>query len=238
MESINIQNKRVKITINEAPNDNINKVKSITKFWQRQQELNPSLYNGDAFLLSDSDYVKNEQEIIFDVYQTEYMNYLYNLKMENGSRNIISTTIIVTADDYLVLGGGKTGESEGMLHFIGGAHDIADIEANEINTKKAMERMLFEQLPIRYTDVKSSQPLLLVKSATGEVSIIYLTHLTITKDNLEAVHQTMKIKEFQSLYCLALEQKTLIEFTFSDGEYAPYVKSGIEAFYKALIIKE
>lgn len=234
MEIINIEKKQVKISVKNTHVDNVAKTKSITKFWERQLGIDPTLYNGDAFLSLDGLYEKKEKSLEFEVYQTEYMNYLYNQKMENGSRRIFSSTIVVTEDDYIVLGETK----EGMLQFIGGAYDIADIENDEINPQKGMERELFEQLPIRYVDVRFIQPLILIREDTGETCIIYVTYVNVTKSQLEETYSMLTIQEFASLYFLAIEQKPLIDFAFSDGNYSSYVKPAIEYFYKTLITKE
>lgn len=234
LEIINIENTDIKIYVRAAQTDNVAKAKSITKFWERQQMMDPSLYNGDAFLSFDGLYEKKEDAFCFDVYQTEYMNYLYNQKMENGSRRIFSTTLVVTSDDYIVLGEVK----EGMLQFIGGAYDVADIENDEIDPQKGMERELFEQLPIRYSDVRFIKPLILSRNTTGETCIIYVTYVQVTKEQLEKSYSSMHIQEFEQLYFLAIEQKQLIDFAFSNGNYAPYVKPAIEYFYKTLITKE
>lgn len=234
MEIINIEKLKIKICVKNTHVDNVAKTKSITKFWDRQLGIDPTLYNGDAFLSLDGLYQKRTDELIFEVYQTEYMNYLYNQKMENGSRRIFSTTIVVTEDDYIVLGETK----EGMLQFIGGAYDVADIDQNEINPQRGMERELFEQLPIRYADVRLIKPLILVREETGETCIIYVTYVNVTKQQLEATYSMMSIQEFSSLYFLAIEQKPLIDFAFSTGHYASYVKPAIEYFYKTLITKE
>lgn len=154
--------------------------------------------------------------------------------MENGSRRIFSTTLVVTSDDYIVLGEVK----EGMLQFIGGAYDVADIENDEIDPQKGMERELFEQLPIRYSDVRFIKPLILSRNTTGETCIIYVTYVQVTKEQLEKSYSSMHIQEFEQLYFLAIEQKQLIDFAFSNGNYAPYVKPAIEYFYKTLITKE
>lgn len=221
-----------------APIDNMAKMKSITKFWQRQQDMNPDLYNGDAFLSFDGLYEKNGNQLIFEVYKTEYMNYLYNQKMENGSRSIFSTTIVVTSDDYIILGEPSESNPQGMLQFIGGAYDIADIENSEISAQKGMERVLFEQLPIRYSDVKLIQPLVMTRDVTGATCIIYVTYINVTKKQLESVYGTLKIQEFSKLYFLAIDQKHLIDFAFSQDKHAPYVKPAIEYFHKTLITKE
>lgn len=238
MEIVNIQNKNISIKVAEAPIDTDIKMKSIIKFWQRQQALNEELDNGDAFLSFEGNYELFEDTYEIQVYQTEYMNYLYNLKMENGSRSIMSTTIIVTEDDYLVFGKEKPSFPKEMLHFIGGAYDIADIVGQEINPQKAIERMLFEQMPIRYSDVKTLHPLLLVQESTGAVNIVYVTKVVISKNDLEEAYARMKIKEFNDLMFLTLEPKAVIEFTLSEEVHAPYVKPSIERFYKSLIIKE
>lgn len=234
MEIINIEKKRIAIRVKNTHIDNVAKTKSITKFWERQLGIDPTLYNGDAFLSLDGMYEKKGDVLEFEVYQTEYMNYLYNQKMENGSRRIFSTTIVVTEDDYIVLGEAK----EGILQFIGGAYDIADIENAEINAQKGMERELFEQLPIRYADVRFIQPLILVREETGETCIIYVTYINVTKEQLESTYSMMSIQEFIRLYFLPIEQKSLIDFAFSKENCASYVKPAIEYFYKTLITKE
>lgn len=234
MEIINIENVKIKIQVKAAQLDNVAKAKSITKFWDRQQAMNPSLYNGDSFLSFDGLYERIGEVISFEVYQTEYMNYFYNQKMENGSRRIFSTTLVVTSDDYIVLGETE----EGMLQFIGGAYDVADIKAGEIDPQKGMERELFEQLPIRYADVRFIKPLVLTRNTTGETCIIYVTYVKISKAELEETYMKMTIQEFVRLYFLAIEQKKLIDFAFSTGNYASYVKPAIEHFYKTLITKE
>ncbi|MGL4662468.1 MAG: hypothetical protein ACRCV7_02160 [Culicoidibacterales bacterium] len=238
MEIINIEDINVRIRVEDAHIDNIAKQKSITKFWERQQGMNASLYNGDAFLSSDGLYEKSESELIFNVYQTEYMNYFYNQKMENGSRRIFSTTLVVTKDDYIVLGETVDNTEQPILQFIGGAYDVVDILDGEIQTQKGMERELFEQLPIHYVDVNFIKPMILVREESGETCIIYVTYLNVTKDQLEKTYPMMSIQEFSRLYFLPIEQKQLIDFAFSEGNYASYVKPAIEYFYKTLITKE
>lgn len=240
MEIISIKNKKIKTRIKPAPEENAIKVKSIAKFWQRQQNLNDYLFNGDAFLSENGIYQVKSDEIIFDVYQTEYMNYYYNVKMENSSRSIKASILIVTNDDYIVLGEYDTPQNKKMLNFIGGAYDVADIDNDitEINTNRAIERLLFEQLPLRYNDVERIEPLLLIEESTGEVVLVYETHLKTSKDLILKEYETMKMKEFDNLYFLALDQKDLIDFAFSEVECAFYVKPAVEYFYKSLITKE
>lgn len=240
MEIINIKNKKITTRIKPAPEENGIKVKSITKFWQRQQDLNDYLFNGDAFLSVDGTYQVTNEEIVFDVYQTEYMNYYYNAKMENSSRSIKATILVVTSDDYIVLGEYETLQKNKTLHFVGGVYDVADIDntIHEINTDRAIERLLFEQLPLRYSDVEKIEPLLLIEEATGELVLVYVTHLKTSKDSIAQGYETMKMKEFDALYFLALDQKELIDFAFSEVKCAIYVKPAVEYFYKSLITKE
>lgn len=235
LKIINIENKTLQIQVKSAPEENTLKQKSIAKFWQRQQEMNDALYNGTTFLMDNEVSRITDEEISLSVYETEYMNYFYNVKMENSSHSLRAAILVITSDEKIVLG---VQDETDSFHFIGSAYDIADIESSNIQPQRAVERMLFEQLPLRYSDVEEIKPMLLIQNTTEEIRLVYITHVNTTSEKIKHDYATMKMKEFDGVYFLPLEQKKLIDFAFSNVQCDYYVKPAIEYFYKTLITKE
>lgn len=152
----NIENKKISITYEDKAVTLPEEIKEkIKKSWQKFQNENPVLYNGDVTCVSS--YETTDNEINIKCQKSDFAHYLYDerigLPIEYSCINISAGCLLETIDGYYLIG--ELDEKMSYPHVLqisGGNVDKKDIKNGIVDIMKTISREVMEEVNIDLYD--------------------------------------------------------------------------------------
>lgn len=237
MKLLNIKHTQLELQLSSAFLSPERREKSVRSFWQRKMMQNISLFNGTSIMLNGSPFKKEEDCLTIYVFVSDFSDYLYNEQLENGTRNVFTSSVLLTSDNFLVFGRQNTTSSHpSEIHFIGGSFDEQDILLETVDFESAIKREILEELPIRKGNIETCEQWIVAITDSGRTNIVYHTTLNVTSEELKKNFVVSRENEFSELIFLKNTQKAIVEFMFSDDKFSEYIKPIIGQFQKDVLM--
>ena len=122
----------------------------INIFWEQCVEENPTLYNGDDYVVEK--YEENDDEIVMHVVKSNFSHYLYDERVGIADQryrciSLWSGLLLLTSDNYWVVGQmNKFTSFAGGFQIPGGAIDKKDIKGSIIDIYETLKREVKEEV--------------------------------------------------------------------------------------------
>jgi len=241
-----INNKEIKILYEDAninlPEEILNKIK---ENWKKIEQEKSNVWNGKVTCISE--FIENDTKIEIRCKNSDYAHYLYDerigLPQEYRCTNLSAGCILKTLDNYLIVGElDELTSYPTMLQIPGGNVDKNDIDGNNVNIIKTINRETLEEVNIDLENkelVSNYKISYIYKPDVGEsqgVQILAVANLNMTKEEMEKYYKeyykylsdNVLEKEFKTIHFLnSVEQ--LEKMSNPKRPYLlPLIKSVIE----------
>lgn len=215
----------------------------IDAFWEEQLQKNPHLFNGTVWNVTKLQ--ERPMELELTVEKTDYAHYLYDerhgIEDEYACHNLSSGVLVVTKDNFLILGElDQTTSYPRCLQVAGGGIDEKDRVADNFDMVKTAQRELKEEMNL---DLQNKQQIERYGFAYLEVpegdrhsySVILKANSNLTADQIQThfeeyktyLKQTNGETEFERLHFLP-EGKAVETLGTLDNPQRIYVKQMLE----------
>ncbi len=143
--------------------------------------------NGELFIVERIK--KCDNSLIFELVKSNYAHYLYyrsNAHCETPCRSVAVNALIVTSDNFIVLGKmSNTTALPNKIKFIGGALDKCDLIDNYFNIESALKREIKEEVGLTIdfsTTEHLENKLIMTREKLSFFAILVEVKLNISKD--------------------------------------------------------
>ena len=202
---------------------------SINLYWESLKASGKTFHRGTIFSIKEM--IEARDKLHITLQKTDYAHFLYSkynkLPIDYECRVIVANGLIVTKDNYIVLGemNSRTA-SPGRLQFIAGGIDESDINQQSVNIFKSLIRETKEEIGVDLTNsnlVEKVRPRYIVH--WGSVALVYLIQLAIDRSELQNRYKQFEIAlkkagvepEFSSIILLSADCESISNFLKYDN---------------------
>lgn len=199
----------------------------INNYWNYLKSEGKSFNNGEIFTISD---IKlNQGYLDFIISKTNFAHYLYSLKQKSlgdfTCRSIASNALILTSDNYYVMGSMSGNTSlPYKIKFIGGAISTDDLLNNSFDPRSCVIREVKEEIGISLTNkdvIDNFKPIYyLTRENLSFINVLFLAQLKMTSGELKIAFEIYKKKlqthnidsELADIYFLKCNKEAITMF--------------------------
>lgn len=221
-------------------------VEKVNENWKREMDAGKSYINGKLYTMAAANVL--ESKIRVYVQETNFAHYLYSKSIridENSCRSMAANALLVTNDDYIVLG--KMSDSTSLANrvkFIGGAFDQADFCNEIVDIKSCIDREVKEEVGLNLNDketVADVRPIaILTRERFSFANTLFLVNVRLDKlelermfteykENLEAVGGKSELSE---LVYISNNYTSILEFLQDENNLViDYMRDFFDAYF-------
>lgn len=134
-------------------NDNCSKIE---KYWKKAQDENPTLHNGEVYMLTEWDLAGAQLEGV--VQPATFASFLYWRQCgypETGARNCFGSSILQSRDGHLIFGRMAAHTSTaGLVYPVGGSFSEDDVREGMLHVESNIVRELLEETGLKPQDAR------------------------------------------------------------------------------------
>lgn len=201
-------------------------VEKVNENWKKEMNAGKSYTNGKLYTMAATNVFENKIQIY--VQETNFAHYLYSKSNEideNSCRSMAANALLVTSDDYIVLGkmSGSTSLAN-RVKFIGGAFDQADFCNEIVDIKSCIAREVKEEVGLDLNDketVVDVKPIaILTREKFSFANTLFLVDLRLDKSELERrfieykneLESAGEKSELSELVCISNNYTSILTF--------------------------
>lgn len=196
-------------------------VEKVNENWKREMSAGKTYTNGKLYTMTAANFLENKIQVY--VQETNYAHYLYSKSIEtneNLCRSMAANALLVTSDDYIVLGkmSGSTSLAN-RVKFIGGAFDQVDFCDEIVDIKSCIAREVKEEIGLDINDNKTvvdAKPVaILTREKFSFANTLFLVNIRLDKSQLER-----RFIEYKNELESVGEKSELSELVYIRNDYA------------------
>ncbi len=220
-------------------------VEKVNENWKREMNAGKSYTNGKLYTMVATNILESKIQVY--VQETNFAHYLYSKSIEidkNSCRSMAANALLVTSDDYIVLGkmSGSTSLAN-RIKFIGGAFDQADFCNEIVDIKSCITREVKEEVGLDLNDnemVGDIKPIaILTREKFSFANTLFLVDIRLDKAELERrfigykseLESAGEKSELSELVCIKNNYTSIITFLQDESNLViDYMRDFFDAY--------
>lgn len=188
----NVLNNKFELPIEYAEKVNEN--------WEREMAAGKAYTNGKLYTMVAANVLEHKIQVF--VKETNFAHYLYSKSKnidENSCRSMAANALLITSDNYIVLGkmSGSTSLAN-RVKFIGGAFDEVDFCNKIVDVEKCIAREVEEEVGLNLNDkemiVKVKPIAILTREKFSFANTLFLVDIRLNRSELERKFEDYKAR--------------------------------------------
>lgn len=218
----------------------------VNENWKKEKNSGKSYINGKLYTMAAANILENKIQVY--VQETNFAHYLYSKSIEidkNSCRSMAANALLITSDDYIVLGKMSCSTSlANRVKFIGGAFDQADFCDEIVDIKRCMIREVKEEVGLDLNDnetVVGIKPIaILTREKFSFANTLFRVDIKLDKSEIERRFIEYKSEleaageksEIGELVCIRDNYTSILTFLQDEGNLViDYMRDFFDAYF-------